>query len=305
MGTQCKADTTEARTRSSLADLAKRWRQAPSASGIRWLWRVFRMPYDLFLRLESARGGIPRTINGRRFRFRYPYGKLVATDYEAGVVRQLRQVLKPGMTLFDVGASFGMITLEGATIVGSGGKVYAFEPMAATALALRDHLAMNRLADRVEVVEAVVDESPGEVEFWEPVSTSSQTTNMMASISPDWVRQRSASGGTAERRTQRPATSIDEFSTRSGVIPDVIKIDVEGAEGRVLRGAAQFLRRRKGSLLLEIHPAALASLQDSESSVMSLLSTSGWACKELDRKLDAHGNTSTRNLICVPAANAR
>jgi FkbM family methyltransferase len=287
----------------SFADLARRWRRASRLADIEWFWPLLRAPYDGFLRLESARGGIPRTINGKPFRFRYPYGKLVAADYETHLVGRLRTALEPGMTFFDIGASFGVITLEAAKIVGPEGRVYAFEPMATTALALREHLALNKLDDRVEVVEAVVDERPGEVEFWEPISTSSQTTNMMASISAAWVKQRRTSGDASERPTPRRAISIDEFCARAGLMPDVVKIDVEGAEGRVLRGAELFLRRREGCLFLETHPMALETLNESEETVMSILSTNGWTCKELDWKSDALGNTSTRTLLCVPTGS--
>lgn len=286
----------------TLVDAARAFRRSRWAGSIDWLWPALRIPYHLFLRLRSMTGGIPRTVNGRRFRFRYPFGKLVAQDYEPMVVATLRRLLRPGLTFFDVGASFGVLTLEGATLVGPRGKVYAFEPMAATVIALRDHLTLNRLIDRVEVIEAVVDEQLGEVDFWEPASGSSYTTNMMASMSPQWVQWRNKRGNETEVKTLRRAISIDEFCRTTDTAPDVLKIDVEGAEARVLRGASDFLSRGTGHILVEIHPAALETLGDSEAAVLRLLAESGWRYEELDRTVDAAGETLTRHLVCSAAA---
>jgi FkbM family methyltransferase len=208
------------------------------------------------------------------------------------------------MTFFDVGASFGVITLEGATLVGARGRVYAFEPMASTAAVLRDHLVLNGMASTVEVVEAVVAEAPGVVSFWEPDARSSNTTNMMASMSPTWVKQRHKRAGETETETRRDAVSIDEFCRESEVTPDVIKIDVEGAEGRVLRGASRFLAARTGHILMEIHPYALESLDESEASVLKLLDDSGWTYEEISRVMGESGEPSTRCVLCSPRASS-
>lgn len=103
--------------------------------------------------------------------------------------------------MFDVGASFGIHTVTAASLVGPSGRVYAFEPAAATASALRDHLELNGVSDRTEVIEAVVDERSGTVEFWE------QSTSMMASLAKDWTEGGSKLSGT-DAGSRRSESSI-------------------------------------------------------------------------------------------------
>lgn len=227
-------------------------------------------------------------------------------DYESAGFSALDSLLEPGMTFFDVGASFGLYSLAAAVKVGLHGRVYAFEPTRSAAAALRDHISLNGFEDRARVVEAVVDEQSGTVEFHEPTTDWVQGTNMMASLSEQWVAaRRTFAPGTEIDTFSCPAVSVDDFCAEVGILPDVLKIDVEGAEGRVLRGARSFLSSKTGRILLETHEYALRSLGDSEASVLAGLEEAGWEYDEVERKSAAADILNTAQFVCVPRGERR
>jgi FkbM family methyltransferase len=154
--------------------------------------------------------------------------------YERGLQRALCARLRPGDVVLDVGANAGFFTLLAARRVGAGGAVYALEPAPGNLARLRAHLALNGVRN-AEVIEAAAWETDGELAFAE---TEDPTAGR---VSP---------GGGRRVRT----VSIDSL-LRAGRIrePDALKIDVEGAECEVLRGAAALLESRRPALFLSTH----------------------------------------------------
>ena len=107
----------------------------------------------------------------------------LGSEWEAALYASFKGRLRPGMTVLDVGASFGLYALAAARLVGPSGRVFAFEPARRTAAALRLHLEWNGVADRVEVVEAAVADASGEEVFW------AQETSFVASLVEGAARQ--------------------------------------------------------------------------------------------------------------------
>ncbi len=269
----------------TLTDLSRRLRWAPFLREQEWAWRIARPVYESLLRQKSRRGGIRRTVNGRQLRLRYPVARHVEEEYEPDVHAGLAGFLQPGMVVFDIGASYGIHAIQATAFVTPSGRVYAFEPASATAAILRDHVSLNGVGDRVEIVEAAVDERPGTVHFWE------STISTMASFSKAWTEADPTSGAASSpvAKTEKRAVSIDSFCRERGVWPDLVKIDVEGAEARVLRGATDFLARRRGRLLVEVHPDGLAALGDPATAVSELLAEAGWSLTEIGRSAGTVG----------------
>ncbi len=167
--------------------------------------------------------------------------------YEREKRQEFERSLSPGDVLYDIGANVGFYTVLGASIVGSDGAVYAFEPMPRNLEFLRRHAAINRL-ENVRVIDAAVSDSAGTATFDDTQHPS------MGSLS---------AGGTLTVRTVR----IDDL-VASGELrpPTVVKIDVEGAEEMVLAGAAETLRTHRPAIFLathgpEIHASCLATLR--------------------------------------------
>jgi FkbM family methyltransferase len=150
-----------------------------------------------------------------------------------------RADVRPGDVVLDVGANAGAYTVLFAGWVGRHGHVYAFEPATDTRRLLDEVIALNGVADRVTTVGHAVGGEEGRTRF---TTNGSDGTNRVVSH---------AAAGTIEV----PATTIDAFCERLNVSPALIKVDVEGAELEVLRGARRTIARLPGMrLYVEMHP---------------------------------------------------
>lgn len=159
-------------------------------------------------------------------------------DFEPEVRRFMAHHLQPGDWAIDVGANVGIHTLAMSLLVGPG-RVIAFEPYSRVAQRLRENIRLNGL-DNVDVVEAVVLDGTTTTTLQVPPSTA--VNQGMASTLPlgDW------------EEIEVAATTIDR-SVGARNPPDIalIKVDVEGLEAAVIRGAAETLERYRPALIFE------------------------------------------------------
>lgn len=156
--------------------------------------------------------------------------------YEPAVSRALMASTRRGDVVFDVGAFVGYYTVLMSTLCGPEGHTYAFEPEPRAYARLQKNLEMNGLTNVTPYQLAVAD-APG---------TAALETNEMVDGSVLVPAGRTtASVG---------VTSLDhscyEEATR---LPRLVKIDVEGAEARVLQGARRVLAAARPLLIIEIH----------------------------------------------------
>ena len=147
--------------------------------------------------------------------------------------------LSPGAVCYDLGANAGFFSLIAAKAVGPAGRVYSFEPLASTAAELRANVALNSL-DQVEVVEAAVSDTVGEAMFVEGDSS------LEAHLSPE-------DDGSGSRVA---TTTIDAVVGDGFRAPDLVKIDVEGAEEAVIRGMRETLEAARPIIICEMHLVA-------------------------------------------------
>jgi FkbM family methyltransferase len=139
------------------------------------------------------------------------------------------------MVVWDVGANAGFYTLALSRLVGNGGRVYAFEPLAENVDNILKHVELNDLSS-VIVVQAALGERDGLVGF------ETARLNSMGRISEQ------------EGSYLVPAFTVDAFvAQHPDARPDLLKIDVEGAESGLLRGATQFLRKAAPDIVLALH----------------------------------------------------
>jgi FkbM family methyltransferase len=183
-----------------------------------------------------------------------------------------RAVVRPGTTVFDVGANIGAYSLLFAQWVGPAGKVVAFEPAPAAVAGLRRLVALNGLRDRVEIVEAAVSRAVGTASF---ASEGSSGANALVDA---------AQRGRAVISV--PTTSLDAFCDTHALRPDVIKIDVEGEELEVLRGARRTLSLPSVQAFLELHPAAWSSRGITAASIRAELNSLRLTAEPLDPSID-------------------
>jgi FkbM family methyltransferase len=150
----------------------------------------------------------------------------IRRTYEKHVTAVMLQVLQPGMVVLDVGANVGYYTMLAAAQVGPTGKVLAFEPLRANSAMLEASREANGFA-HVQIYPYAVAAQDGSVGFREDDSNGA-----LALDDPS----------TAVYEVQ--AVALDTFLSDEPRI-DVVKIDIEGAEGLALSGMQQILRRHR------------------------------------------------------------
>jgi len=167
--------------------------------------------------------------------------------YERDEIALARRVLKPGDVALDVGAHIGFFTMHMADQVGASGRVYAFEPFGPNADLLERSIAENRFGDRVAFRRAAVGAATGAATLTFPVETLNSGGAYLL---------RTGTVPLAGNRTREvPLVAIDALDLRRPV--RFVKMDVEGAEPLVVRGAARVLREDRPTILSELHPIQL------------------------------------------------
>lgn len=146
----------------------------------------------------------------------------------------LGNLIRKNSVFYDIGANVGFYALLGSVLTGLGGHVYAFEPLPRNVSYLRRHVDMNRLAN-VKVFDFALSNFNGETGFFEGNSPSEAHISAKATLK-------------VKTLTLDHAISVYQLKP-----PDVIKIDVEGAEADVLQGAAITLRNFSPVIVLATH----------------------------------------------------
>jgi FkbM family methyltransferase len=193
---------------------------------------------------------------------------------DTGTVALLRQILKPGMVVFDVGANKGDFALHAALLVQPNGRVYAFEPVKYSF----DYLCENivRTTSAASVIKphklAVFSES-GEVTIHTfPEGVSGWNTLGDPYLNPNMQKDFAVS---AELVT---AVTLDEFCEQHGISTiDLLKIDVEGFEPEVIEGAAMLVAQgRVTAVIFEISLAPLYGANRTAAEVLEKFINAGF-----------------------------
>jgi len=212
----------------------------------------------------------PAGPSGNRFRMRLkwqdhtPY---ILGTYEPEFLNALRKYVRPGDTCVDVGGNLGYYCLLMANLVGPQGRVITFEPVEENIAVLKENLAVNKIKN-VELVNSALGAQPGTLSL-----IRSEAGSISATPS---IRGYAVEG--EQSSIDVPVTTLDEYLEEKSWRPAVIKIDVEGAELEVLRGALNTLRVARPTVLVEVHgweEASTADVRDLFSSVGYQISLAG------------------------------
>lgn len=154
---------------------------------------------------------------------------VLSGDYERLEFDLLRRLVRNGMTFADVGANIGLHSVLASRAVGEEGHVFAFEPEARNHALLIRNLEANGCTN-VTVMQAAVGEHSGTMPLYLAPGGSIGTHSLLGS-----------SRDAEPAREEVPVIRLDEYFKTAGRRLDVLKVDVEGYEGFVLRGAKRLL----------------------------------------------------------------
>jgi FkbM family methyltransferase len=192
---------------------------------------------------------------------------IVEGRYELNELDFVRNVVRPGDTVVDVGAHLGAYTLRLAQLVESSGHVIAIEPSRAHVECLSRSVADNEFEAWTEVVRAAAADVPGRGLLRYPPRGSS--------TAHAWLAPRADDADGEQVRTVRLDDLIDRLVR-------FIKVDVEGAEGLVLRGARAVLEASRPTLLVELHPHLLPLVSgETPASIITGMTAAGYECRLL------------------------
>lgn len=166
-------------------------------------------------------------------------------DHEPWVQAVLKAELPPDGCYYDVGAHSGFFCMIAVRCVGPLGSVIAIEADPYNAETLRRNMARNHLV-HVSVIETAIWSSAGRLTFLQAPDSSNRTQGRVL-ISHEW--------NAAHVRVS--ATRLDDLVFARGYRPpDLVKMDIEGAEWEALQGAQRLLTEVKPKILCEVHDVA-------------------------------------------------
>jgi FkbM family methyltransferase len=191
--------------------------------------------------------------------------------YQDDVLIALRGLLTPGCVFWDVGANHGYMSICAEKLLAGEIQILAFEPNAEVAEALRHNLELNRCG-RVEAHDICLAEKPRRVTLH-----FHKNNSLNASIEP-----RFAGPGPALTKLEMDAVPLDNL-VQSLPPPDVLKIDVEGAEHLVLEGGRKFLSSRHPAIVVGFNEVSLAAAGLTPEEFFELFRSLGYEAHQLLR----------------------
>jgi FkbM family methyltransferase len=207
--------------------------------------------------------GLERLINRTDSIRVLPELRAIGGSYEPEVWSRLMGEIRLGDTIVDVGAHCGLYSVAFAQRTGDIGRVHAFEPDPANFVRLEAHCRMNGIAGRVALYQVAVADRDGSLGFVAGQGSESHIGADLANVSVKCV-------------------CLDSIFPDRPV--DLMKIDVEGFEEVVLRGAVSLLTsetRAPRSVCIEVHPYAWPPVGTTSESLLALLMACGYTVQDL------------------------
>jgi FkbM family methyltransferase len=223
--------------------------------------------------------------------------------FELATMRAYERIVRPGDIVLDIGANIGAHVLHLARAVGAEGKVWAFEPTEYAIGKLKANVALNPdLADQIACCQVMLVDEPNGYQI--PPLHSSWPLTGEADL-------HERHGGRLMSTNNARAATLDSFVREFGIDHvDFIKLDIDGHECRMLRGARTLLTALHPVILLELSPHQLDEAGGSIEDLIDLLAVAGYAMQDLAsfaplpmngaalRSLIPHG--ASRNAVARP-----
>jgi FkbM family methyltransferase len=238
---------------------------------IEWLGR--RAPPPFVMAMPAALGGARYHCDLRDSIARDVCFAGMYAPQETAVVRSL---LGPGASFVDVGANWGYFTLLGASLVGDAGRVVSLEPDPRLFRVLGENVERNGGLRQVGLLQVAAAERPGSL-----MLAGFDETEGNFGLSRI-VRE----PGSGEQVFQVRAQPLDEIFEEQGLERiDLLKMDIEGAEGAAIAGMRDALLKRKvRRLLVEIHPNQMAEQGYAVEAAVAALRSAGYVGYTVDHR---------------------
>jgi FkbM family methyltransferase len=195
------------------------------------------------------------SLGGERFNVPLRWRKWFSEGYEQPTFDFVRAHCKPGRTLIDIGAHFGIFTISALRKVGPSGKVISFEPCAATRAVLLKTVALNGFGGVAEIRSEAVSNATGHSSFFSSTIPGDAANSLIGNAQH-------------QRKSMVRTIRLDDIQLSR---VDAIKIDAEGAELQILDGSRALIMKHRPALLLSVHPMQIERSGRSLSELWNLL----------------------------------
>jgi FkbM family methyltransferase len=201
-------------------------------------------------------------------------------EFETALVKKL---VKEGDMVLDIGANIGYYTLLMASIVGTKGKVYAFEPDPANYELLRKNVILNSYHNIILINKAIMDRT-GFVEFF-----LSEDNNADHKI---------FEGVRGEKHIKVEKISIDKYFSKPNTKIDFIKMDIQGAEGYAFRGMRALLKANRNiKIVTEFWPYGLRNCSQDPEALLDYLKGIGFRIYNVDARSKTLKEINNRSIL--------
>jgi FkbM family methyltransferase len=233
--------------------------------------------YRFFYRTIRPKGKILIDVQGSKFYVDtrdqgiVPY-LLTNKVFEELETELFRTLVKPGMTVVDIGANFGYYTCLAARLVGSQGKVYAFEPAPNNYEMLLRNIALNQYQNVIPIQKAVSNKV-GKTKLFMDRNNFGAPSLSEGNIS--------SRGGFVEVETLTLDTFFNGLHMNR---PDLIKIDAQGGEGLIMDGAKHVFQNTPLKIIMEFWPFGLSQMGDEPLHLINDLISYGFSIQMINGK---------------------
>lgn len=218
-------------------------------------------------------------------------------NFESECTFLLAKLVKKGDVVFDVGANFGWYSCHFAQLVGETGKVHVFEPTNAIE-ELKNNLILNGFVKRCVLDQVALGEKKGTETLYIPQKLGTAFASL---------REHSYDNNSKTRKISVPVKKLDDYVSVNRIKKiDFIKMDVEGAEYLVLKGAESVLKQYSPVILLELQDVHTKCFGYSPEELINYLGDLGYHLYEIDekefgsvKKLISFENTNNYNFLAL------
>jgi FkbM family methyltransferase len=213
--------------------------------------------------LEALYGtkGLGRTINGVSMKLPVKYFRYFPSDYEMGNFQFLKENCHPGNIVLDIGAHIGVFAVAAAKYVGYNGKVFAFEPTPGTNKLLTKTIQFNKLEKVIFPRSEAIGMVTGKTNFFIS-DLEGYNSNTLISYIDDRVMH----------SVEINVITVDGFVEEMKIDKiNFLKIDAEGAELDVMKGAIKTFQHHRPITILAIHPDPILAKGDRLEDIYDLL----------------------------------
>lgn len=173
--------------------------------------------------------------------------------------------------ILDVGAHIGLVTLPLTHQISSEGLIHAFEPSDINRKYLKKHIKLNKL-NNVKIVDFLVgNKNLDQIPFYE-TSVPSGKNSVIQKLSSN--------------KLHKNQITIDTYCQENELVPDIIKIDVEGYEMYVLDGCKNTIRTNKPLIILSVHPSQISKMNQNPNDIKTFAIQNNYNIKKIVDKFN-------------------